>query len=58
MRLAIQAAYLIVALLAMFSVVTAAGLATSQLSHNALWGQTHTADAVVTAEVLDLRACY
>ena len=49
-----QALYLIIALFAMFSVVTAAGLATSQLSHNALWGQTHTADVSATAEVLDL----
>ena len=48
-----QAAYLIVALLAMFSVVTATGLAASQASHNALWGQTYTADAIATAEVLD-----
>ncbi|MCL2366159.1 MAG: hypothetical protein FWC75_03830 [Oscillospiraceae bacterium] len=49
-----QATYLIVALLAMFAVVTAAGLATSQLAHNALWGQTHTADVVATSDVLSL----
>jgi len=49
-----QATYLVIALVAMFTVVTAAGLAMSQVSHNALWGQTHTADVIATAEVLDL----
>jgi len=49
-----QATYLVVALLAMFTVVTAAGLTASQLSHNALWGQSYTADVIATAEVLDL----
>ena len=49
-----KAVYLIVALIAMFSVVTATGLAISQISHNALWGQTYTADAIAVADVLDL----
>jgi ABC-2 type transport system permease protein len=49
-----QAAYLIVALLAMFTVVTASGLAVSQISHNALWGQNYTADVMATSEVLEL----
>ena len=49
-----QATYLVVALLAMFTVVTAAGLTASQLSHNALWGQSYTADVIATARVLDL----
>ena len=49
-----QATYLIVALFAMFSMVTVAGLATSQLSHNALWGQAHTADVVAVSEVLGM----
>ena len=49
-----KALYLVLALLAMFSAVTVAGLATSQLAHNALWGRTHTADALAAAEVLDI----
>ena len=49
-----QAAYLVLALFAMFSAVTGAGLITSQLSHNALWGQTHTADVLATAEILEV----
>ncbi|MCL2353646.1 MAG: hypothetical protein FWC69_03340 [Defluviitaleaceae bacterium] len=48
-----QATYLVVALVAMFAVVTTAGLATAQLSHNAFWGQAHTADVIAAAEVLD-----
>ena len=47
-----QAVYLIVALLAMFSAVTGVGLLTSQLSHNALWGQQHIADVLATAPLL------
>jgi len=49
-----QAVYLVIALLAMFSVVTVTGLAVSQVSHNALWGQAYTADILATAEVLEL----
>ncbi|MCL2855043.1 MAG: hypothetical protein FWE21_05425 [Defluviitaleaceae bacterium] len=47
-----QAAYLFAALAAMFAVVTVAGLATSQISHNALWGQAYTPDVVAAAQVL------
>ena len=48
-----QAMYLIIAILAMFLVLAGTGLATAQVTHNALWGQTHTPDVVVAAEALD-----
>jgi len=49
-----QAIYMIVALFAMFSVMTIIGLGTVQLSHNGLWGEQHTPDVIAAAEVLDL----
>ena len=53
-----QAMYLIMALVAMFGVITGVGLATSQLAHNALWGQGNTAIGAeargVSQEVYDL----
>ena len=53
---ATQAIYLTVALFTMFLTVTVAGLATSQLSHNALWGAEPVAGAEnrgVTEEVYE-----
>ena len=49
-----QVVYLIAALLAMFFTLTVTGLAVSQLSHNAFWGQAHTPDVVAASEVLNL----
>ena len=48
-----QAMYLIIAILAMFLTLTLTGLATAQVTQNALWGQTHTPDIVATAGVLN-----
>jgi len=49
-----QAIYMILSIVAMFTVVTLVGLAAVQVAHNGLWGTPYTPDVIAAAKVLDL----